>query len=358
MSTAPGVASRPSPGTIVLPVPTTTSTPSSVSGFPARPIALIRPSRTPIDTVRMPVTGSSRVTLVTTTSQVCDAVAARRCIPSRAVLPNPVRNSSPACCASASTRITSPVSASSIRSPAVGPLTAVLVMARPVSAYPQALAFSRARSRAPGASSGPSTRPANPITTRRPPMRTSPTWRVPPGSNRTAAPAATARCMPYAAARSKRSRGLASKKWKWLVTEIGTAAVLVTSTTTDPAIPAGSGTSATPARNGSRTTASRVPSSKVASTRTSGTARTTPGSRSGSASTERPASIASARRPPSLAASHTASATSAVASTTFSRRPRRRLARASSAVRKTSSRSRSASDRSIMAQSSPVSPSG
>ena len=59
---------------------------------------------------------------------------------------------------------------------------------------------------------------------------------------------------------------------------------------------------------------------------------------------------------PSLAASHTASATSAVASTTFSRRPRRRLARASSAVRKTSSRSRSASDRSIMAQSSSVTP--
>jgi len=35
---------------IVVPVPTTTSTPSSVSGFPARPIALIRPARTPIET--------------------------------------------------------------------------------------------------------------------------------------------------------------------------------------------------------------------------------------------------------------------------------------------------------------------
>src|SRR5262249_1871977 len=80
------------------------------------------------------------------------------------------------------------------------------------------------------------------------------------------------RCMPYAADRSKRNRGLASKKWKWLVTEIGTAAVLVTSTTTDPASPDGSaapGAAAAPARNASRTTASRVPSSKTASTRTS-----------------------------------------------------------------------------------------
>ena len=128
VSTAPGVASRPSPGMIVVPVPTTTSTPSSVSGFPARPIALIRPARTPIETARIPSTGSSRVTLLITMSQVAVAVAARRCMPSRAVLPKPVRNSSPAFCASASTRMTRPVSASSIRSPAVGP-----VMTRPSS---------------------------------------------------------------------------------------------------------------------------------------------------------------------------------------------------------------------------------
>ncbi len=107
---------------IVVPVPTTTSTSSSVSGFPARPIALIRPARTPTETVLIPSTGSSSVTLVITMSQVSVAVAARRCMPSRAVFPKPVRNSSPACCASASTRMTSPVSASSIRSPAVVPV--------------------------------------------------------------------------------------------------------------------------------------------------------------------------------------------------------------------------------------------
>ena len=54
VSTAPAVAIRPSPETIVVPVPTTTSTPSRVSGFPARPIDAIRPSRMPIDTLRMP----------------------------------------------------------------------------------------------------------------------------------------------------------------------------------------------------------------------------------------------------------------------------------------------------------------
>src|SRR5581483_12273195 len=68
--------------------------------------------------------------------------------------------------------------------------------AAPESSYPQALAFSRARSLIPGSSSGPSTRPAKPMTTRRPPIGTSATRRVPPGSNRTAAPASTARCLP------------------------------------------------------------------------------------------------------------------------------------------------------------------
>ena len=58
VSTAPAVAIRPSPETMDVPVPTTTSTPSRVSGLPARPIAPIRPSRMPMDTLRMPRTAS------------------------------------------------------------------------------------------------------------------------------------------------------------------------------------------------------------------------------------------------------------------------------------------------------------
>ncbi len=81
---------------------------------------------------------------------------------------------------------------------------------------------------APGASSGPSTRPAKPTATRAPPIGTSPTSASPPGSKRMDEPAGMHSRMPYAAARSKRSRGLASKKWKCEVTLIGTAAVLRT----------------------------------------------------------------------------------------------------------------------------------
>ena len=50
-------------------------------------------------------------------------------------------------------------------------------------------AFARAASRAPGASSGPSTRPAKPMATRSPPIGASATRRVPPGSKRTEEPA-------------------------------------------------------------------------------------------------------------------------------------------------------------------------
>ena len=58
VSIAPGVAISPSPLTTTVLLPTTTSTLSRVSGFPARPIALIRRSRMPIETFRMPRTGS------------------------------------------------------------------------------------------------------------------------------------------------------------------------------------------------------------------------------------------------------------------------------------------------------------
>ena len=53
-----------------------------------------------------------------------------------------------------------------------------------------------------------------------------------PGPNRIEEPAGIASLMPYAAARSNRSLGLASKKWKCEVTLMGTVEVLVTNTVT------------------------------------------------------------------------------------------------------------------------------
>jgi hypothetical protein len=121
VSMAPAVAMRPSPETIVVPVPTTTSTSCRVSGFPALPMPEMRPSRIPMDTLRIPWTASRTTTLEMTTSHVSRTRAALRCNPSRAVLPKPARNSSPGACASCSTWTTNPVSPRRIRSPARGP---------------------------------------------------------------------------------------------------------------------------------------------------------------------------------------------------------------------------------------------
>lgn len=93
-------------------------------GVAARPIEQIRPSRMPMDTFRMPWTASITTTLLMTTSQVSRTAAALRCSPSRAVLPNPARNSSPGSWESDSTRTVSPESPSLIRSPARGPCVA------------------------------------------------------------------------------------------------------------------------------------------------------------------------------------------------------------------------------------------
>ncbi len=93
-------------------------------GVAARPMPLIRPSRMPIDTFRMPWTASITTTLLITTSQVSRTAAALRCSPSRAVLPKPARNSSPASWLSDSTRITRPESPRRMRSPARGPWVA------------------------------------------------------------------------------------------------------------------------------------------------------------------------------------------------------------------------------------------
>ena len=121
VSMAPAVAISPSPLMIVVPVPTTTSTSSSVSGLPARPTPLIRPSRMPIDTLPIRRVASMTTTLEITTSHVSRTAAPFRCRPSRAVLPNPARNSCPRCWASYSTSITRPVSPRRTRSPTVGP---------------------------------------------------------------------------------------------------------------------------------------------------------------------------------------------------------------------------------------------
>jgi CxxC motif-containing protein (DUF1111 family) len=49
VSTPPGVTIRPGGVETAVPVSSTTSTPSIVSGLPARPTATTRPSLTPID---------------------------------------------------------------------------------------------------------------------------------------------------------------------------------------------------------------------------------------------------------------------------------------------------------------------
>ena len=121
VSMAPAVAMSPSPDTMVVPVPTTTSTPSMVSGLPARPIALMRPLRIPIDTFPMPCMASMTSTLEMTRSQVSRTAAAFSSSPSRAVLPKPTTNSLPRCCESYSTSTTSAVSPRRTRSPTVGP---------------------------------------------------------------------------------------------------------------------------------------------------------------------------------------------------------------------------------------------
>src|SRR5262249_51116091 len=86
-----------------------------------------------------------------------------------------------------------------------------------------------ADSRTASASSAPSTRRLRPITSRVPPIATSSTPTVSPGSNLTAVPDAMFRRMPYAAARSKTRQRLTSRKWKWEPTCTGRSPVLATS---------------------------------------------------------------------------------------------------------------------------------
>src|SRR5215510_11709237 len=87
----------------------------------------------------------------------------------------------------------------------------------------------RADSRVASASRAPSTRRFRPMTSRAPPIATSSTSTVSPGSNLTAVPDAMFRRMPYAAARSNERQRLTSRKWKWEPTCTGRSPVLATS---------------------------------------------------------------------------------------------------------------------------------
>src|SRR5262245_48214370 len=84
-------------------------------------------------------------------------------------------------------------------------------------------------SRTASASSAPSTRRFRPITFRAPPIATSSTSRVSPGSNLTAVPDAMFKRMPYAAARSNARQRLTSGKWKCEPTCTGRSPVFTTS---------------------------------------------------------------------------------------------------------------------------------
>src|SRR5918994_3810225 len=88
-STPPGVTIMPVASTTAVAVSSTTSTPSIVSGLPARPIATIRPFATPRLVPRTPRTGSA--TSPPTIAISTPPRSARTPRPSRIVLPKPGR---------------------------------------------------------------------------------------------------------------------------------------------------------------------------------------------------------------------------------------------------------------------------
>ena len=125
LSTPPGVAIMCSPAMTSVPGPITSagSTPSMMSGFPALPMAAIRPFFTPMSPLITPSTGSRISALVITRSGLPPAavIAGACAMPSRIVLPPPNTASSPSTAWSRSTRQISCVSARRKRSPVVGP---------------------------------------------------------------------------------------------------------------------------------------------------------------------------------------------------------------------------------------------
>ncbi len=122
-SIAPAVRIRPLPAMISVLGPMTRSgwTPSMVSGLPALPSATIRPSRMPMSAFTMPQWSSTTAPVMTVSGVPSARVAADWPIDSRITLPPPNTASSPPAHRSCSISMSRLVSASRIRSPAVGP---------------------------------------------------------------------------------------------------------------------------------------------------------------------------------------------------------------------------------------------
>ena len=171
--------------------------PSIVSGLPARPTATMRPSAIP------------RLVAAHAKDRVGDEPADDREL--HAAAPGPHAEPVAQRAAEARQDLVGPATPSSSGTScrAVSPRrTASGTAVAPLARQPSAV------SRAPGASSGPSTSPPCPRITRAPPngrRRTVTGW---PGSKKTFTPAGTSSRMPHAAARSKRSARLTSKTWK------------------------------------------------------------------------------------------------------------------------------------------------
>ena len=122
-SMPPAVRISPLPAITSVDGPITSSgwTPSMMSGLPALPIAVIRPSRTPTSALTTPQWSRMTAPVMTRSGVPCARVASAWPIDSRITFPPPNTASSPPAHRSRSTSISSEVSASRIRSPAVGP---------------------------------------------------------------------------------------------------------------------------------------------------------------------------------------------------------------------------------------------
>lgn len=126
-STAPAVSSFPLPAMISVSGPITRSgwTPSMVSGFPALPMPVIRPSRMPMSALTMPQWSMTTAPVMTVSGAPSARVVRAWPIDSRITLPPPNTASSPAFPGpperSSSISTSRSVSASRMRSPVVGP---------------------------------------------------------------------------------------------------------------------------------------------------------------------------------------------------------------------------------------------
>jgi hypothetical protein len=123
LSIAPAVRILPLPAMISVFGPITSCgwTPSIVSGLPARPRATMRPSRMPTSALTMPQWSSTTAPVITVSGVPSARVAVDWPIDSRITLPPPKTASSPPAHSSRSISMSRLVSASRMRSPAVGP---------------------------------------------------------------------------------------------------------------------------------------------------------------------------------------------------------------------------------------------